>query len=35
MGVPLLHPWANRLADFSYEVAAEALRCGAPLPVAR
>jgi len=23
MGIPLLYPWANRLADFGYEVAAD------------
>src|SRR3954449_13214745 len=34
-GVPLLHPWANRLGAWEYEVAGRAVRIDRDSPVAR
>ena len=31
-GIPLLHPWANRLAAFSYAVAGQEVALGAETP---
>jgi aldose 1-epimerase len=34
-GIPLLHPWANRLGDWEYEVAGRAVRIDRDSPVVR
>jgi aldose 1-epimerase len=33
MGIPLLHPWANRLAEFSYEAAGHLVRLDRTSPL--
>jgi galactose mutarotase-like enzyme len=33
MGIPLLHPWANRLADFGYEIGGRSVRLDRESPL--